>query len=417
MQLQTDPAIYKMLTLGEQDINLNVTRNLTTELDSAREHFRLLAEHIKHNTTAARGAIVDQLRPLSAAVQRSNRALATTVASLIDRVDRAWTVATPWLDGLDDMGATIWSLALTIAVGILLITGLLVASLVYGCARAENRAGTPFVVAGAAMGCASIALALFTVFGMLLGGHGEVFVCRALYDRPDFVVLGKLFDRPGLMYANGSEPGIIGELLRPIDGSATGGGVGINATLTQALQRCERGGSAYRVFQLDGLMNVSANMDYTSYAPLVDAIDRLNVSTAPLRSLTDPLQSIVEDMYVIKVNLTAYRTAINQPAPERDMSSFVEQLQHVAMQVQDVGTNSRMSTLASRARRLQTGLLQPLELVRQEIVLHLTLLEDHHRPWEMQVNQSLLQLKTIQQLLNKDAGNIFGVKTREFRNR
>lgn len=405
-----------MMTLGEQDLN-GVTRNLTTELTSAREQFRHLSQHIKQNTSRQRADIVDQLDPFLEAVQSSNRALIATVASLVDGVDRTWTVAAPWLDSHDSIGTVIWSFALTIAIAVLLITVLLVASLSYGCVRAENRAGAPFIVAACAMSVSSLALMVFAIFGMLLGGHAEVFVCRALFDYPDFMALGKLFDRPGLMYVNGSEAGIIDDLLRPHNGSSRPAGDRINATLVEALLLCEKGAPAYGVFQLDSIMNVSHTMNYSEYGGLVAALDRLNVSTVPLCSITDPLQSIFEDMYVIDIDLGAYRSAINQPAPERDMTTFIDQLQHVAMQVQDVGSTSRMATLGQRARRIQASVLQPLEQIRGEIVYHLTALELQRAPWTNQVNQSLWQLKTTQSVLNRDADAIFATKTREFQDR
>lgn len=53
IQLQTDPALYKMLTLGEQEAN-GGTRNLSVELASARATFRGLAEHIRTNSSRQR---------------------------------------------------------------------------------------------------------------------------------------------------------------------------------------------------------------------------------------------------------------------------------------------------------------------------------------------------------------------------
>lgn len=49
--------------------------------------------------------------------------------------------------------------------------------------------------------------------------------------------------------------------------------------------------------------------------------------------MTDPLQSIFEDMYVIDINLAAYRNDINLPAPERDMATFIDQMQRVSQHV------------------------------------------------------------------------------------
>lgn len=429
LKLQNDPAIYKLLTLGEQDLN-GVTRNLTVELGSARQHMAGLAEHIHRNMSALRESVIEQLGPYAAAADRANRVLTNTVMALIDGIDHAWTVATPWLDGIEEMGNTVWALALTVAIVILLITLLLIGSIGYGCLRTETpqRAGTPFVVAAASMAIASVVLSLFTVCGMLLGGHGEVFVCRSLYDEPDFLVLGKLFDRPGLMYVNDTvaDGGIIGRLLRAgsnANEETSDDNIGpimpsdINATLTYALKRCEQGAASFGIFQLDRLMNVSRIVEYTTYERLVLAIERLNASTNGLCSITDPLQSIFEDMYVIDIDFMAYRAEINLPAPERDVAVFIEQLQHVANQVQDVGTAQRMVTLANRARRLHTSVLQPLEQLRSEIVYHLTALELQRQPWQTQVNRTLLQLKTTHANLKREADGIFGLRTMEFKNR
>lgn len=124
--------------------------------------------------------------------------------------------------------------------------------------------------------------------------------------------------------------------------------------------------------------------------------------------MTDALQSIFEDMYVIDINLAAYRNDINLPAPERDLATFIDQMQRVSLhvsiyrilnilwthhcnikyvflQVQDVGSSSRMATLGNRARRLQSSVLQPLEVVRSEIIYHLTALELQKEPWSNQV--------------------------------
>lgn len=208
------------------------------------------------------------------AIHRSNTALVNSTAALLDTIDQTWTLAMPLLDNLEDIGRTVWSFALSITIVTLLITLILMASLTYGCVRADanhtnKAAANPFIVGAVAMSIGSIALALFSVFGMLLGGHGEVFVCRSLYDQPDFVVLGKLFDRPGwVMATNGSTAnGLIGRLL------AQNGSQPNNASLTEVLRRCEKDGASYGVFHLDSLMNVSRIVDYTEYDGLRHSIE------------------------------------------------------------------------------------------------------------------------------------------------
>lgn len=38
---------------------------------------------------------------------------------------------------------------------------------------------------------------------LLVGGHGEVFICRPLYDQPDYKSLTELLDDPGVLYQRG----------------------------------------------------------------------------------------------------------------------------------------------------------------------------------------------------------------------
>lgn len=45
-----------------------------------------------------------------------------------------------------------------------------------------------------------------------------------------------------------------------------------------------------------------------------------------------------------------------------------------------------MTTLSTRARRLQTAVFQPLEKTKNDIIYHLTALELQRGPWSNQVN-------------------------------
>lgn len=200
-------------------------------------------------------------------IYHSNHVLVNSTAALLESIDQTWSFAMPLLDNLEDIGRTVWTITLSISIVTLLITLILTGSLSYGCCQSDGKAGNTFIVGAVAMSIGSIALALFGVFGLLLGGHGEVFVCRSLYDRPDYVVLGKLFDRPGLMFKNGSANGLIGGLL------AQNGSQPNNATLTGVLRKCEQDGASYRVFHLESLMNVSRIVDYREYGELMQSIE------------------------------------------------------------------------------------------------------------------------------------------------
>lgn len=58
------------------------------------------------------------------------------------------------------------------------------------------------------------------------------------------------------------------------------------------------------------------------------------MSTEQLNSLTEPLQNIFEEMYTsTDIDLATYRSALNQPSPDRDLLTFIEQMQRVSLQV------------------------------------------------------------------------------------
>lgn len=76
-----------------------------------------------------------------------------------------------------------------------------------------------------------------------------------------------------------------------------------------------------------------------------------------------------------------------------------------------------MTTLGSRAKRLQTSLLAPLEQLRGDIVYHLTALEFQLSPWATHVNKSLIHLRNAQSYLDAESAEICHNKSEHFRGR
>lgn len=201
----------------------------------------------------------------------STNVLSLSIRSIIDRIDITWTHSLPAFDHLEIVSRSLWSWSLLTAVIIFAVTLTLLGGLSYGCAHSENRARVTFIIAAITMSIGCIGLGMFSTFVMLLGGHGEVFLCRPLYDSPNFSVLTKLLDRPGLVYANGTRNGIIADLLKPT-------GVPLNttvfnATLGNVLKKCENNQSSYNVFGIEGLMNLTDVIELKKYPSLENAID------------------------------------------------------------------------------------------------------------------------------------------------
>lgn len=76
-----------------------------------------------------------------------------------------------------------------------------------------------------------------------------------------------------------------------------------------------------------------------------------------------------------------------------------------------------MTTLGSRATRLQSTLLEPLEQLKTDIVYHLTALELQIHPWLAQVNRSLSHLKKAQSFFDSEAGTVCFNQSALFRSR
>lgn len=282
-----------MLTLGEQHEGNGVTKNLSTELRIARDTFRNFSSTTKDTIAKQRDGkrsrltaiallagqlekfpffpgLFDCFAAMKDAVVLASKILATTIRSIIDAIDRSWASKTPILDNLEDIGNMLWHFAIVTAIGILFITMMLMCGLSYGCCEAENRAGSTFIIGATSISIGSVALSLFIAFAMLLGGHGEVLLCRPLYDTPDYHLLSNLLDKPGISYANGTTNGIISDLIKPPSyANATPN----NVTLAGVLTKCESNGASYHVFQMERLINVSKITDLQEYSELSNAIE------------------------------------------------------------------------------------------------------------------------------------------------
>lgn len=201
----------------------------------------------------------------------STNALSFSIRAIIDKIDKTWSLTSPFLDDIDEVAEFLWLLSLITAIIIFIITFILLGGLGYGCARSERQASTTLMIAAITMSLGCLGLGLFTIFVMLMGGHGEVFLCSPLYDSPSFSVLTKLLDRPGLVYVNGTKNGIVADILRASGGSFNT--THYNVTLGNALKKCENNQSSYSVFGIEGLMNLTDVTELRNYPNLENAID------------------------------------------------------------------------------------------------------------------------------------------------
>ncbi|XP_004444553.3 uncharacterized protein prom isoform X1 [Drosophila pseudoobscura] len=410
--LQEDQSIFRMRYLGEIEFGATV-KNLTSEVGVSRSIFSNFPQQVKHDTSYERNYTLEQLSSIRHRTTANAQQLTSAINVVLKRLEGTWPSMQPAYNELKEWADMYWSMGWIAAMVIVWVVVFMLMSYCCFLCESNTKSGVVFFVAVMIICLASIALTFYGVFSLAVGGNAEVFLCRSLYDK-DYDMMGKLFDKPGYVYAREPQTGIIGELLRPAGVNRSV----VNVSLGTALRGCEQNQASYNVFQLDAFVNTTKIADLKQFPKVSTAIDAISVSGRTLLSLTQSVQSILENMLqTSSFNLTTYRSSVGAPTPEKDLATFIDQMQRVALQIQDVATSSRMTTLGSRSKRLQASIMQPLENLQNEILYHLTALELQRDPWAKQVNQTLNHLKSIQGYLENKGGEICHNMTRLYTDR
>uniref|UniRef100_A0A182M467 Uncharacterized protein n=1 Tax=Anopheles culicifacies TaxID=139723 RepID=A0A182M467_9DIPT len=405
-KLQVDRTLAKLMAMGEASRNSSM-HALTQELTLARATFRNYATDIRNITEDQADQVQERLEELTTETRTTIGVLTQTVGQLVEQVNRTANFSDSFFDRYREIGAILWLSGLATTIMTLLVTLILLSALSCGCCHADNKAGITLILGAICICIASLALSGFTMMEMLLGAHGQLFICHPLYNEPEYTVLQKLIDKPGLIYPTEPQHGIIGELLRQAAPPTARWVHPVQISLSTALNECEQSRGSYSTFQLDALLNLTAKLEPQQRPDLERAIESVGASEEPFIGFTVRIQSILEDMlYDSDLNLTGTRMELTQLSPDKDVLTFIDQLQRVSAQIQDVATSSRMTTLGSRAKRLQLSLLAPLEQLRGDIVYHLTALELQLSPWAAQVNKSLTHLRNAQTFLDTESAEV-----------
>jgi hypothetical protein len=401
-QIRSNQILQRIKLMGDIETKTTV-KNLSSEIDMARNYFRSYSVHVKQETATARNGsilhsstfisffyfsfffgilaeVLEQLEFVKNITTAKTKIISTTVHTVLDKVDDAWKYTEPFLDELIETGSLNWLIGVSVTVSVLGITLIFMSGLTCACQNnADNKSGFTLTTGSVITSIASLGLAVFIAWDMLLGGHGQVFLCGPLNEFPNYTILTKLLDRPGIIYQEPPTDGIINEIIRA-PGNNTD--ISVNVSLSSVINACEINKPAYSTFQLGQLVNVRRVLDMKKYAELEEAIDDIKATDSLFIGFTANLQTILSEMmYESDINISSYRIDMTFISPEKDIVTFIDQMQRVSAQIQDVATSSRMTTLGSRAKRVQMSLLQPLEHLRGEIVYHLTALELEISPW------------------------------------
>uniref|UniRef100_A0A1B0ESV7 Uncharacterized protein n=2 Tax=Lutzomyia longipalpis TaxID=7200 RepID=A0A1B0ESV7_LUTLO len=411
--LQRDPALLRMMSLGEVELDSRWL-NLSQEVASVRANFFGYPLKIFEETENARSVVEKNLMEIREADQWFRRESGYIARNLVDEVDHLWTRIVPVFDEMQIAGRLLWIFGLCCSITALLVTLLICSSLSCTCCEAEEKAGVALLGGTSLTAICSFSLSFFGVMMLLLGGHGEVFICKSLADSSNYTLMERLLNKPGLLLATEPQIGIIGDTLNHVARKNTT----ITTTLAEAIGKCGQNASTYDTFQLDSILGVSKILSLDNYSTLAEAVETITATEGDFLTLTSSLGQI---LHVITneshVNLTRYRLQLSQATPERDLKIFIDQMQRVSLQIRDVATSSRMTTLGSRAKRLEVSVMQFLEQLRAELLYLLTALELQKDPWQKQLNHSLNLLKASQEVINEEASDVCKKHTDAYRMR
>lgn len=101
-----------------------------------------------------------------------------------------------------------------------------------------------------------------------------------------------------------------------------------------AFSDCECSKSTFTTFQIDNLLDLTNKLGHEKYAELANSLNDIAAMEFPFISLTTNIQSILFEMINDEmINFTSYRMELSHISPEKEMTSFIDQMQRVSLQV------------------------------------------------------------------------------------
>lgn len=391
---------------------------ISEELSIAKKSFRSYSKTLLKNSQKQNNDIFKHLTMMRDDLNVNvNKLSSCVVKNLLAKITKMWETLHPIVDSINNFGYIYWLVGLTACASTIVVTLFLLVPLSCSCCHVENLASITFVMAAVVIVLFSVLLGFFTIFLTLIGGNGQVFISQVLFEQPEFTILSKLFDDPGILYDEPPTNGIFHEIL--VSSEQSDVHFSNNVTIPIVLNECRKDKSAYVVFQFERLLNLSHGLNYQNHPKIINSIDEIEASSSSFLSLTRKSQSVLDELIdEINSDFSFYQTELSRISPDKEMSHFIDQMQRVSLQILDYSTVSRMATLTSTAKRIQTTILQPLEVLKNEVVFHLTALELHMNPWIVQLKKTRQNLNKTQLYLNdKDFAGICASFSESFRER
>ncbi|XP_047990827.1 prominin-1-A isoform X1 [Leguminivora glycinivorella] len=388
-----EQQLLELRTLGVE--------NLTRAISNARQEFKTLPHAISTQTTLVREAILRDIEAKRQTLQSAVRILSDMVRHLTAGLHSAVRLFDSALARIQKYEFWRWTilLACVVAVGFVMILVLL--ALMCGCSNSKELARRTLQVSAVWM-CA-VSLVLWGVISatFVIAGHAEVFVCRGLWDTPQYQTLSALLDRPSPLLTD--KKGIFDALFSDLEN------ITIDVSVKDVLRDCEKDRPAYIVFQLDKVLDVNKETSYFEWNQLQMDLEGLtsSIDVTFLKTISVNFNKLLNRiLQVSDVNLSKYRMEYNGAVVGKDLPSLVDQLENIGAQISDLTTAGRLETLATRTKRLHTTHIKPLEQLRADVVYKLTELELQLLPFRRKLNISLSHIYTAQYYIDNQGETI-----------
>ncbi|XP_076032776.1 prominin [Oratosquilla oratoria] len=250
----------------------------------------------------------------------------------------------------------------------------------------------------------SALLWVIVVFLFVIGAHSQAFVCRPLYDEPEFRALTKLMDETNTGYEGGS---VLSNILFRDDN--------VNIRINEVLNQCREGGAAYTVFKLNHFFHLEAEVDYRSALDLRKILNQLKVNLSDVEILSPAAeQHLLNFLESIRLDLRPYRQEVERPLTEKKLPAFAEQMQSVAGQLRSVTSSAELFKIVARTRNVIANTVYPLEKRKEDLTYQLATLDMEVMPLQRQINQSVGHLRTIQYFIHNHGSSLAASKARGY---
>ncbi|CAH1989973.1 unnamed protein product [Acanthoscelides obtectus] len=374
-----------------QDLEKVVAReDFNNSLDSPRKHFGSLPSQMLSQSSSFSADLNALLRKKRSEVFSSITSLDQLMRYVSESVKDSEHNATEGAQKLSEWSFFIW-LAIVGISGLVCLTWIL---LLCGAPCTESgpspkEASTLIAALIFATLTALIVWGQATV-ALILGVHGNAWVCQPLFDHPHYTVLSGLFDQDGLFYKNG--------VFHKFDQDANE-----SITISNVLKNCQRDQPAYKSFNLHNQINVDKLFNIEEWTALKALLANFTLTKTSLEILGPSLRLNLQSLSTMTTaNLTSYRLLASEPITRKDLDAFADQLNTVARQMIDPVSSRKMDNIAHSVRQIINNELHQLKKIKSDVLYKITMLEILLPPLNRQVNQSLRDLQRIQSYLDNE---------------